>query len=120
MPGTVTPALECTAEREQPNPAAQGNSMTVVPFESIRIHDEVRVIRLDGEAVRLTARKTDRFPLKTGDTLTVGSRLWLAGSSRIDLQGEKDGLITLTAPSGGRTFFLSYLDENDVGHRMMK
>ncbi len=94
--------------------------MTVVPFESIRIHGEVRVVRLEGEAVRLTARKADRFPLKNGDILSEGSRIWLAGGTRIDLQGERDAAITLVSPAGGRTFFLSYLDENDVGHRMMK
>lgn len=91
-----------------------------VPFESIRIRGEVAVIRLQGEAARLTARKQDRFPLKPGDTLPAGARFRLEAGAVMELRGEHDPAFILSGRERGQIYFLSFLDENELGHRLMK
>lgn len=94
--------------------------MTAVPFESIRVRGPLRVIAVRGTVQRLAAVRSGHQPLNAGDTLPEGSRIRLEPGSALELEGEREGRLAFASPSGFRTIFFHYLDENELGHRLMK
>ncbi len=94
--------------------------MTAVPFESIRARGPLQVLAVRGTVQRLAAVRSGQQTLHPGDTLPEGSRIRLEPGSAIELEGKRDGRLAFAAPSDSRTIFLHYLDENELGHRLMK